>query len=171
MIRFKNSFMTEELSALSTTDDNLNAVKLVQAIDDAISSIDTEVELDLRTGKSNSKKIGISQLMDDKSRSNFSQLAREIIEKEPNLELIKISGARAEKDYYFKHKDMEKAIYVNARPTGGRSSLGDDPHELMTAALCLFPKKHTITNSDEMDKMIELVRAQLKKVKGYKQAK
>ena len=36
MIRFKNSFMTEELSALSTTDDNLNAVKLVQAIDDAI---------------------------------------------------------------------------------------------------------------------------------------
>lgn len=170
MIRFKNSFMTEELSALSTTDDNLNAVKLVQAIDDAISSIDTEVELDLRAGKSNSKKIGISQLMDDKSRRNFSQLAREIIEKEPNLELIKISGARAEKDYYFKHKDMEKAIYVNARPKGGRSSLGDDPHELMTAALCLFPKKHTITNSDEMDKMIELVRAQLKKVKGYKQS-
>ena len=65
---------------------------------------------------------------------------------------------------------MEKAIYVNVRPTGGRSSLGDDPHELMTAALCLFPKKHNITNSDEMDKLIELVRGQLKKVRGYKQS-
>jgi len=168
MIRFKNSFMTEELSALSTTDDNLNAVKLVQAIDDAISSIDTEVELDLRQGKSNSKKIGISQLMDDKSRRKFAELAREVIDKDPNLELIKISGARAEKDYYFKHKDMDRAVYVNARPKGGRSALGDDPHELMTAALCLFPKKHNITNSDEMDALIQLVRGQLKKVKGYK---
>lgn len=170
MIRFKNSFMMEELSALSTTDDNLNAVKLVQAIDDAISSIDTEVELDLRSGKSNSKKIGISQLAEDKKRTLFAGLAREVVDKDPNLNLIKISGARAEKDYYFKHKDMEKAIYVNVRPTGGRSSLGDDPHELMTAALCLFPKKHNITNSDEMDKLIELVRGQLKKVKGYKQS-
>lgn len=160
--------MTEELSALSTTDDNLNAVKLVQAIDDAISSIDTEVELDLRQGKSNSKKIGISQLMDDKSRRKFAELAREVIDKDPNLELIKISGARAEKDYYFKHKDMDRAVYVNARPKGGRSALGDDPHELMTAALCLFPKKHNITNSDEMDALIQLVRGQLKKVKGYK---
>ena len=169
MIRFKNSFMTEELSALSTTDDNLNAVKLVQAIDDAISSIDTEVELDLRAGKSNSKKIGISQLMDDKSRRNFSQLAREIIEKEPNLELIKISGARAEKDYYFKHKDMEKYIYVNCRPAGGRSALGDDPHELMTAALCLLPKQQNITNSDEMDALVKQIEGLLKNVKGYKQ--
>lgn len=168
MIRFKNSFMTEELSALSTTDDNLNAVKLVQAIDDAISSIDTEVELDLRQGKSNSKKIGISQLMDDKSRRKFAELAKEVIDKDPNLELIKISGARAEKDYYFKHKDMDRAVYVNARPKGGRSALGDDPHELMTAALCLFPKKHNITNSDEMDALIQLVKGQLKKVKGYK---
>ena len=98
MIRFKNSFMIEELSALSTTDDNLNAVKLVQAIDDAIASIDTEVELDLRSGKSNSKKIGISQLAEDKKRTLFAGLAREVIDKDPNLDLIKISGARAEKD-------------------------------------------------------------------------
>ena len=152
-------------------DDNAFALALISGIDDQIGSVKTEIEIDLRKGRQSGKKLGISQAMEDKKREMFAATARDIIKETPDLELLmdNVPGARKEKDYAFKHKDMEKYIYVNCRPLGGRGSLGDDPHELMTAALCLFPKKHNIENSDKMDKTIELVKAQLGKVKGYKQ--
>lgn len=166
------TFLPEDLKDLQYTgSDNAFTLSVLSSIDNEIGSINTEIEIDVRPGKQSGKKLGISQLAPDKDREKFASLARDIIDAHPDLELRmdKVPGGRKEKDYAFSHKDMEKYVYVNLRPLGGRSALGDDPHELMTAVLCLFPKEHKITNSDEMDALIELVRGNLKKVKGYKQ--
>ena len=56
--------------------------------------------------------------------------------------MFRYPPARREKDYAFKHKDMDRIVYVNVRPDGKRSGAGDDPHELMTAALMLKSKHH-----------------------------
>ncbi len=160
----------EDLENLKWNGDEKSfAISILSDIDDKISSINTEIEIDPRSSKQTSKKLGVSQLMLDKDRTKYAPLAYEIINSHPDLEPIKVSSSRQGKDYAFKYKEMDKYIYVNVRPMGKRSSAGDDPNELMTAALCLFPKKHKAENSDEMDGLIELVKGQLKKVKGYKQ--
>lgn len=165
--------LIEDINTLKYTGNNEKpfVLAILEDIDNQIGGIKTQIELDLRKGKFSGQKIGISQACPDKDREKYANMARLVIEETDDLELLmdKVPGARKEKDYAFKHKDMEKYVYVNVRPEGGRGSLGDDPHELMTAALCVFPSKHKITNSDEMDKLIEMVRAQLGKVKGYKQ--
>lgn len=164
--------LNENLSELQYNgDDNSFALGILEKIDSQIGSINTNIEIDIRPAKQSGKKLGISQLMPDSDREKFASLARDIIDKDDNLTLMmdKVSGARKEKDYAFKHKDMEKYIYVNCRPAGGRSALGDDPHELMTAALCLLPKQQNITNSDEMDALVKQIEGLLKNVKGYKQ--
>ena len=166
------TFIPEDLQNLQYTgNDNAFVLGVLSDIDDAISSVKTEIEIDVRPNKQSGAKLGISQMMPDKDREKFAALARDIIDKTDGitLRMDKVPGSRKEKDYAFDHEEMDKYVYVNARPQGGRGALGDDPHELMTAALCLFPKVHKITNSDEMDALIELVRGQLKKVKGYKQ--
>ena len=163
--------LNENLSELEYNgNDNSFALGVLEQIDSQISSIKSNIEIDVRPAKQSGKKLGISQTMPDKDREKFSALARDIIDKTEDLTLMmgSVPGARKEKDYAFKHKDMEKYIYVNNRPDGARGALGDDPHELMTAALCLFPKQHNITNSDEMDALVELIQGQLKNVKGYK---
>ena len=166
------TFIPEDLQNLQYNgNDNAFALSVLSDIDDQISSVKTEIEIDVRPAKQSGVKLGISQTCPDKDREKFAALARDIIEKTDGLTLRmdKVPGNRKEKDYAFSHDEMEKYVYVNLRPQGGRGSLGDDPHELMTAALCLFPKTHKIENSDQMDSLIELVRGQLKKVKGYKQ--
>ena len=160
----------EDLENLQWNGDEKSfTISILSDIDDKISSINTEIEIDPRSSKQTSKKLGVSQLMLDKDRTKYAPLAYEIINSHPDLEPIKVGSSRQGKDYAFKYKEMDKYIYVNVRPMGKRSSAGDDPNELMTAALCLFPKKHKAENSDEMDSLIELVKGQLKKVKGYKQ--
>jgi len=164
--------LIEDINTLKYTgNDNPFVIAILEDIDNQIGGIKTVIEIDLRAGKSSGKKLGISQQMPDKDRNKYAGLAKVIINEHPDLELLmdNVPGSRKEKDYAFKHKDMEKYVYVNVRPIGGRGSLGDDPHELMTAALCVFPQKHKINDSNEMDKLIEMVRAQLGKVKGYKQ--
>ena len=47
-------------------------------------------------------------------------MANEVINKDTDLELKKPSTTRAKKDFLFKHKDMEKDIYVQTRPDGKR---------------------------------------------------
>tara|TARA_B100000941_G_scaffold47180_2_gene29501 strand:+ start:255 stop:1700 length:1446 start_codon:yes stop_codon:yes gene_type:complete len=160
----------EDLENLQWNGDEKSfTISILSDIDDKISSINTEIEIDPRSNKQTSKKLGVSQLMLDKDRTKYAPLVYEIIKSNPDLEPIKVGSSRQGKDYAFKYKEMDKYIYVNVRPMGKRSSAGDDPNELMTAALCLFPKKHKAENSDEMDGLIELVKGQLKKVKGYKQ--
>jgi len=171
-MRSFKTFLPEDLDDLQYSgSDTAFALSVLSKIDDEIGSINTEIEIDVRPGKNSGKKLGVSQRAPDKDREKFASLARDIIDAHPDLELMmdKVSASRKEKDYAFGHKDLEKYVYVNLRPLGGRSALGDDPHELMTAALCLFPKAHNITNSDEMDVLIELVKGNLRKVKGYKQ--
>ena len=154
----------EDLENLQWNGDEKSfTISILSDIDDKISSINTEIEIDPRSNKQTSKKLGVSQLMLDKDRTKYAPLVYEIIKSNPDLEPIKVGSSRQGKDYAFKYKEMDKYIYVNVRPMGKRSSAGDDPNELMTAALCLFPKKHKAENSDEMDGLIELVKGQLKK--------
>ena len=145
------------------------ALDLLADIDDQISSISSEIEYDTRPKKQTGKRLAISQLIDDKDREKFTALANKIIDDHPDLTRGQVPGSRKEKDYAINFKDLDKTIYVNVRPTGKRSSAGDDPNELMTAALCLKSSIDTPTNSDEMDILIEEVRSSLKNVSGYKQ--
>ena len=164
------TFVSEDLDNLEYKGDDENfALGILADIDDQIGSIKTEIEVDTRPGKSNSKKLAISQVMPDKDRTRFAALANEIIDKHPGLERGPVPSGRKEKDYAIKHKDMDRYIYVNCRPDGKRSSAGDDPNELMTAALCLKSSLSLPKDSDEMDALIKDVRLGLKKVKGYKQ--
>ena len=164
------TFVSEDLDNLEYKGDDENfALGILADIDDQIGSIKTEIEVDTRPGKSNSKKLAISQVMPDKDRTRFAALANEIIDKHPDLERGPVPSGRKEKDYAIKHKDMDRYIYVNCRPDGKRSSAGDDPNELMTAALCLKSSLSLPKDSDEMDALIKDVRLGLKKVKGYKQ--
>lgn len=168
--RFISEAILEDLSKLSYSgDDETFALGLIADIDDQISSIATEIEIDKRPNRSSGAKLGISQLMEDKDREKFAALANDIIDSHPDLERGPVPAARKGKDYAIRYKDMDRYIYVNCRPSGKRSAAGDDPNELMTAALCLKSKLPTPQNSDEMDILIEEVRSNLKKVKGYKQ--
>lgn len=168
--RFISDAILEDLSNLKYLgDDETFALGLIADIDDQISSIATEIELDNRTSRTTGKKLGISQIMDDKDRDKFAALANEIIDSHPDLERASVPSSRKEKDYAVRYKDMERYIYVNSRPSGKRSAAGVDPNELMTAALCLKSKLPTPQNSDEMDVLIEEVRSNLKRVKGYTQ--
>ena len=169
LTRFKSLY--EDLSNLEYAgDDNPFAIKILELIDDSIGSINTEIVIDPRPAKQSGKKLGISQTMPNDDRPKYSELALQIIEDHPDMKSVKVSPARIGTDYAFKHKDMEKYVYVNVRPDGKRSALGDDPNELMTAALCLKPSLKIPENSDEMDLLIdEVENVRLKKVKGYKQ--
>jgi len=163
------SFMGEDLGiGRPSGNEEKFVLDVLSKIDDQIGSIKTEIEIDNRPGKSNSKKLAISQVMADKDRTKFAALANEIIDKEADLERGPVPAPRKEKDYSFKHKDMSRYVYVNCRPDGKRSAAGDDPNELMAAALCLKSSLKIPTNSDEMDALINDVRLGLTKVKGYK---
>ena len=144
------------------------ALELLSDIDDQIGSIDSTIEYDTRPKKQTGKRLAISQLIDDKDREKFTALANKIIDDHPALNRGAVPGSRKEKDYAIVFKDLDKTIYVNVRPTGKRSSAGDDPNELMTAALCLKSKIDIPTNSDELDALIEDVKNGLGNVKGYK---
>lgn len=171
MISFKRFIfeLNEDLDNLVYRgDDEAFALNLLSDIDDQISGISTEIEVDKRPNRSSGKKLGMFQLIDDKDREKFASLANEIIDNHPDLSRGPVPAARKSKDYAIKYKDMDRIIYVNCRPSGKRSSTGDDPNELMTAALCLKSNLTIPTNSDEMDSLIEYVRSSLGKVKGYK---
>lgn len=164
------TFMAEDLDNLDYKgNDEAFALNLLSDIDDQIGSVNTEIEIDKRPGKSSANRLAVSQIMPDKDRTKFAGLANEIIDKHPELEKGPVPDARKEKDYAIKYKDMDRYIYVNCRPDGKRSAAGDDPNELMTAALCLKSTLKIPTNSDEMDALIKDVKLGLKKVKGYKQ--
>jgi hypothetical protein len=150
-----------------TGDDASFAIDVLSKIDDGISSIESAIELDNRKDKTNSKKFGLFAIMDGSKRVKWASLARQIIADTPDLE----EGPppppdRIDKDITVKHKDMDRYIYVNCRPDGKRSKAGDDPNELMTAALCLKSKLVAPKTVEEMDELIQFVKLNLKKVKG-----
>ena len=96
--------LNENLSELEYNgDDNSFALGILERIDSQIGSIKSKIEIDIRPAKQSGKKLGISQAMPDKDREKFAALARDIIDKEPDLTLMmgNVSGARKEKDYAF----------------------------------------------------------------------
>jgi len=150
-----------------TGDDASFAIDVLSKIDDGISSIESAIELDNRKDKTNSKKFGLFAIMDGSKRVKWASLARQIIADTPDLEEgPQPPPDRIDKDITVKHKDMDRYIYVNCRPDGKRSKAGDDPNELMTAALCLKSKLVAPKTVEEMDELIQFVKLNLKKVKG-----
>lgn len=150
-----------------TGDDASFAISVLSKIDDGISTIESAIELDNRKDKTNSKKFGLFAIMDGSKRVKWATLARQIIADTPDLEEgPQPPPDRIDKDITVKHKDMDRYIYVNCRPDGKRSKAGDDPNELMTAALCLKSKLVAPKTVEEMDELIQFVKLNLKKVKG-----
>ena len=76
-MRSFKTFLPEDLDNLQYSESTEKAfvLGLLADIDDKISTVDTEIAEDLRSGKTNSSKLGISQLMLDKDREKYAGLA------------------------------------------------------------------------------------------------
>jgi len=164
-----SDFLSEALEFKGGNDEQF-AVKLVSEIDDNISSVDGEISKDSRPNKTTGKRIGVQIVMPASKRIAFTTMANEVIAKDTDLELKKPSSTRAKKDFLFKHKDMDRDIYVQTRPDGklGGGSKAD-PNELMTAALCTLSSVPEVTTVDELDALIEQVKQIVKsgKIVGF----
>ena len=141
------------------SDEHQFAVELVAEIDDNISSINGEISKDTRKGKTTSKRLGVQIILDDSKRIAFTTMAKDVIENDKSLELKKTSSSRAKKDFVFRHKDMDKDIYVQTRPDGKRGGGAKaDPNELMTAALCTLSRIPKVETIEQLDALIEQVK-------------
>lgn len=161
--------MVESLE-YSGSDEGEFAVDVVANIDQQIGSISGEVALDQRSGKTNSKKIGVQIILKPNERVKFTTLANDIIGTDTDLSPEKPTTSRATKDFAFKHKDIDRKIYVTTRPDtkrGGGATA--DPNELMTAALCTMSSIPTVETIEDLDALIEEVKKVIKtgKVIGY----
>ena len=155
---FKKMLQRNEALEYDNSDEHDFAVKLVSEIDDKIGSIDSEIDKDLRSGKTTGKRLGIQVVLEDGKRRLFVEYASDIIKSDKDLELKKIAASRAAKDFIFSHKDLEKDIYVQTRPDGQRGGgATGDPNELMTAALCTLSKIPDVDTLVELDALIETV--------------
>ena len=91
MLRFKE-YIREAIT--NSTEEIQRAVELAEQIDGQVSGINAETS----TKKDNSKRITLTQVVDDKDRIKFSAFARESIQNTEGFELIDITTARSEKD-------------------------------------------------------------------------
>ena len=161
--------MVESLE-YSGADEGEFAVDVVADIDNQIGSINGEVSLDQRKGFTNSKKIGVQIILKANERVKFTTLANEIIGGDSDLSIEKPTVSRSTKDFAFRHKDIDRKIYVTTRPDtkrGGGATA--DPNELMTAALCTMSSIPTVETLEDLDALIEEVKKVIKtgKVVGY----
>jgi len=157
--------MVESLE-YSNQDEIEFAVDVVAEIDKQISSINGDVMVDERKGRTNTKKIGIQIILKDNERVKFTTLARSAIRGDDDLELTDPAPARVTKDFAFFHKGIDRKIYVTTRPDGKRGGgTKADPNELMTAALCTMNSIPTVETIEDLDLLIEQVK---KIVKGGK---
>ena len=69
------------------------ALDLLSDIDDAIGSINSEIEYDTRPNKQTGARLSISQLIDDKSREKFTSLANQLIDNHPELSRGKVPAS------------------------------------------------------------------------------
>jgi len=146
------------------------AVDVVSDIDQQISSINGDVMVDERPGRTNSKKIGVQIILPDNERVKFTSLANNVIGSDDDLTLDKPAPARITKDFAFFHTGIERKIYVTTRPDGKRGGGSKaDPNELMTAALCTMSSVPTVETIEDLDLLIEQVKKIIKgnKVVGY----
>ena len=160
----------EALNYKEGGDDEQFAVDLVSEIDDNIGSIDGEISKDSRPGKTNSKRIGVQIVLPDDKRIPFTAMANEVIDSDKDLDKKSPSSTRARKDFMFRHKDMNRDVYVQTRPDGKRGGGAKaDPNELMTAALCTLSSVPEVSTVEELDALIEQVKKIVKsgKVIGF----
>ena len=161
----------EESIEYDNSDMNLFAVKVADDIDNQIGSVNAEISKDDRSGKSNSKKIGVQAVLPANKRIAFTGYANDIIKSDEDLEQVKVASGRMQKDFAFRHKDIDKYVYVNTRPDGklGGGSKAD-PNELMTACLCTLSSVPKVETIEDLDALIEKVKgiASSGKVVGYK---
>ena len=147
MLRFKE-YIREAVT--NPTEEIQRAVELAEQIDGQVSGINAETS----TKKDNSKRITLTQIVDDKDRIKFSAFARESIQKTKGFHLIDINTARSEKDYHFGHDDLTRSVYVVLKPSGAKGQVRDDPNELLSATFAMMdfeiPK-----NIQELDILID----------------
>ncbi|MEC9455772.1 MAG: phosphatase PAP2 family protein [Candidatus Neomarinimicrobiota bacterium] len=161
----------EESIEYDNSDMNLFAVKVADDIDNQIGSVNAEISKDDRSGKSNSKKIGVQAVLPANKRIAFTGYANDIIKSDEDLEQVKVASGRMQKDFAFRHKDMDKYVYVNTRPDGKRGGGAKaDPNELMTAALCTLSSVPKVETIEDLDALIENVKkiASSGKVVGHR---
>jgi len=96
------------LEELSPGAELQRAIELAELIDIKVASIDAQTQL-----KDNNKnRITLTQVVNDKDRIKFAALAKEIIDAEENFENVNITSSRSDKDYHFRHVDVDRSIYV-----------------------------------------------------------
>ncbi len=148
MLRFKE-YIREAVT--NPTEEIQRAVELAEQIDGQVSGINAETS----TKKDNSKRITLTQVVDDKDRIKFSAFARESIQKTEGFELIDITTARSEKDYHFRHVDIkERSVYVVLKPSGAKGQVRDDPNELLSATFAMMDFEIP-TTIQELDILID----------------
>ena len=113
---------------LSEGKEDQDAIIQAEKIDQKIATISAETS---HKG-SNKNRITLTQVVDNKDRIKFASLARDVIEDDPELELIPIRTARSDKDYHFRHPDIPQSVYVQLKPSGAKGQVREDPNELLT---------------------------------------
>ena len=148
---------------LESNDDDVKlALELCKEIEDAIRINVTKREYN--SSKTTGPRIHIDQFLQDRDRTRFSDAAKAYISRTNGFgKGASYPSGRAIKDVSFSHEKIpNRAIYVQNRPDGKRSAAGDDPNELMTAALCLLPSLKLPSDVAEMDALIGEVKRLVK---------
>ena len=140
------------------------AIELAELIDTKVATIDAQTQFK----DSNRNRIVITQVVNDKDRIKFAALAKEIIDADDDFENVNITSARAEKDYHFRHKSVDRSIYVQLKPSGAKGQVRDDPNELLSGIFACLNYDNP-TNIEELDVLIDLAKNNISKSKGHTQ--
>lgn len=154
MKRFKE-FIIESMQQNIDT-----AIDLCKQIEKLIPGINlTKIQYNKKY--SSGRRIHIDQFLQQNIRDRYSDQAKAIISRDRNFSAGPgLKPGRTQKDFSFTHNSLDKGIgvYVQNRPDGKSGRAGDDPNELMTAALCLLPRLTVPKTVAEMDALIEEVK-------------
>jgi len=155
------SFLSEELSPGAELQ---RAIELAELIDIKVASIDAQTQ----SKADNKNRITLTQVVNDKDRIKFAVLAKEIIDAEENFENINITSSRSDKDYHFRHVDVDRSIYVQIKPSGAKGQVRDDPNELLAGIFSCINYSDP-TNIEELDALIDLAKKNIGKSQGHTQ--
>jgi hypothetical protein len=164
-------YLTEAKSTASTLLEELSpgaelqrAIELAELIDTKVASVDAQTTLK----EDNKNRITLIQVVNDKDRIKFAALAKEVIDTEENFSNINISSSRSEKDYHFRHVDVDRSIYIQLKPSGAKGQVRNDPNELLAGIFSCINYKNP-TNIEELDALIDLAKNNIGKSQGHTQ--
>ena len=143
--------LTESMITVIDSDEEIQkAIVLAENIDGQIQEISAETQF----SKETRNKITLIQVVPDKVRMKFAQLAKESVNDLDGYESVEITSARSEKDYQFKHESLSKNVYVLVKPSGTRGAVRADPNELLTSTFAMMDFKVPST-IQELDVLID----------------